>query len=179
VDGDDLRRMLGPLPVAAAPGIAWTPSPVVAQAASSVSQRLLGALEDRIRNGAAASRQRGRGRGAVGRTRNAALWTLLLKGVFGLLLFLMMTAMLQSVVKSVMPASRGLPEPKAKTGPSLPAPAQANPGGALQMDYADAPAPPPVDRVPAYRPPTEAAIRESQRRADEAARIIEATTPEM
>ena len=181
VDGDDLRRMLGPLPVAAVPGIAWTPSPVVAQAASSVGQRMLGALEDRIRKGAAASRQRGRGRGAVGSTRNAALWTLLLKGVFGLLLFLMMTAMLQSVVKSVMPASRGLPvaaQPKAKTGPSLPAPAQANPGGALQMDYADAPAPA-VDRAPAYRPPTEAEIRESQRRADEAARIIEATTPEM
>jgi hypothetical protein len=40
----------------------------------------------------------------------------------------------------------------------------------------------PVDAAPAAappQPPTEAEIRESQRKADEAMRIIEETTPEM
>ena len=33
--------------------------------------------------------------------------------------------------------------------------------------------------MPPYRPPSDAEVRETQRRADEAMRIIEANTPEM
>ena len=44
---------------------------------------------------------------------------------------------------------------------------------------APAPAPPPVEAPPPPPPPTAAEIRESQRKADEAMRTIEDTTPEM
>ena len=194
VDGDDLRGMLGALPEPARPATAAasTHSGSPAQrAASIVGERLLSAVEDRIRHGG--DGRRGRGRGVVGTSVKSALTLLLIKIVFALVLILILSLTLQAVVGSIM---RGVQQPPA--GPAtlqpdaLPVPNADGQGGVLGgVNGRQARQPERIDQFTgttfqdgptgtrAYRQPTAAEIRESQRRADEAARIIEASTPEM
>ena len=75
-------------------------------------------------------------------------------------------------------AVREMPAPTASTAGEPPvAEAHATPVVVPPPAIAPAPAPPPVEAPPP--PPTAAEIRESQRKADEAMRTIEDTTPEM
>lgn len=194
VDGDDLRAMLGPLPEPSPPTTAgaWTHSGSLAQrAASTVGERLLTAVEDRIRHGG--DGHRSRGHGVIGTTAKSALTFLLIKIVFALVLFLILALTLQSVVGSIMrtsrPVSAGQP---VREQDALPAPdVQASTGVLREVGRRQVRQPELIDHYTGttiedrpgggrvYRAPTAAEIRESQRQADEAVRIIEASTPEM
>jgi hypothetical protein len=188
VDGDDLRGMLGALPE---PGAAATSTvvpgrlPPVGGLASSVSERLLSAAEDRIRHG---GRRWGRESVFAGSAVKTGLALILLKFAFAVFVFVLFWATLQSVVRSLQPATAA-----STTHRTLPVPGSTPRGGVLSsMKPAGSGAQPEVidhfsgttiqDRpkgMPAYRPPTQAEIHEAQRRADEAMRVIEANTPEM
>lgn len=49
----------------------------------------------------------------------------------------------------------------------------------VRMEWPSDPPAPGTTAAPAYTPPTAAEVRESQRKADEAMKVIEASTPEM
>lgn len=190
VDGDDLRAMLGPLPDTAhvAAGADESRS-LIAGAASTIGERLLSAAEDRIRHGNNAPR-RGRRRGAFANAIGAGLWIVVLKLLVGLVAILVFARTLESVIGSLPDAGRAATVPAA--GQVLPVPQEVAAGGVLQQ-VSSVPGRQPElidhytrttieDRpagTPNYRQPTAEEIRESRRRADEAARIIEASTPEM
>lgn len=189
VDGDDLRGMLGPLPVAAqpTPGTAWSQSGSLARrAATTVGERLLSAAEDRIRYG---SHRKGR-KGAAAMTARSALILLLVKVVFALVIFLILTLTLQSAIQTIMsPLTSATATPLVHAQDPVPVPAADADGGVLRrgagsgqrelIDHYSGTTIQEPAGVPAYRQPMAAEVRESQRRADEAARIIEASTPEM
>lgn len=193
VDGDDLREMLGPIPDmhAPAPPEAWAGAGSLAQrTVASVGERLLSAAEDRIRyGGTPASRN---GRGVVRSAAQTALIALLLKLVGGMLMFLLLWFVLQHAIGSIVGAGRGPAPPSAGRQTYLPAPDPAARSGALrQVGIEPANRAELIDHytgttiqdrpagMPPYRPPSDAEVRETQRRADEAMRIIEANTPEM
>lgn len=183
VDGDDLRGMLGPLPDA---------SRVCTEAGDArwdtIGEHLLNATADRIRYGARAP-SRGR-RGAFANAMDAGLWVVVLKLLVALVAILVFTKTLESVIGSLPGATRAASVPAA--GQVLPVPQDVAAVGVLQQVGAvpgrqpeliahytgttieDRPAGMPNDRQP-----TAEEIRESRRRADEAARIIEVSTPEM
>ena len=191
VDGDDLRAMLGPLPEPAsrtpvAPGARnWAVG-----AASTVGERLLSAAEDRIRHGGG-HRDGPRRRGGVADAMGAGLWIVVLKLLFALVVFVLLMGGIKSALAPLTaPARASAVQPQAAN--DLPVPQDVAAGGALQSVGAGparhwqqagedgrADTGTLVDGTPAYRRSTPEEIRESQRRADEAARIIEASTPEM
>ena len=190
VDGDDLRAMLGQLPdaqpVSAGAGESRS---LIAGAASTIGERLLSAAEDRFRHGSTAQR-RGRRRGMFANAMGAGLWIVVLKLLVGLVAILVFTRTLESVIGSLPGANRAVSVPA--TGQVLPVPQDVAAGGVLQQVGAVLGRQPELidhytgatieDRpagMPSFRQPTAEEIRESRRRADEAARIIEANTPEM
>lgn len=193
VDGDDLRGMLGPLPDAARPttSAAWAqPGSPVRRTASTIGERLLSAAEDRIRYGNGGSRKRRRG--LVGMTAKSALILLLIKIVFALGIFLILSLVLQSAIQSILPRKSAAASPLVRGQDPYPAPAADAYGGVLRRGNGVSPGEVEVidhytgstiqDRpagMPAHRSATAAEIREAQRRADEAARIIQASTSEM
>lgn len=152
VDGDDLRAMLGPLP------------------------------ESR------------RGHEQVGSVSNAVgtgLWLVVLKLLFGLVIVLILTGALRSVIGS-LPRASSTRATQPGSQNALPVPKDVPSGGVMQDIGAGPSRQAEVidhytgttieDRpsgMPEYRPPSAQEIRDSQRRADEAARVIEANTPEM
>ncbi len=190
VDGADLRGMLGPLPDPAPvfSGVSGSRA-VIKGAAGHVGERLLSAAEDRLRHGSyVPSRRR---RGAFANAMAAGLWIVVLKLVVGLVVILVFTKTIESVIGSVPGANRsGGVQPLRQS--ALPVPQDGALGGVLQHARAL-----PAQRAALidhntgttiedrrsgtrnYRQPTAKEIRESRRRADEAARIIEAGTPEM
>jgi|SRR6478672_5692452 len=188
VDGNDLRATLGPFPDA--PHLftgAGGSRSVVAGAASTIGERLLSAAEDRIRHGRHAPNRR---RGAFANAMGAGLWIVVLKLLLGLVVLLVFTRTLDSVIGSLPGATRAASVPA--SGQGLPIPQDVAAGGVLQQVGAVPGRQPELidhytgttieDRpagMPNYRQPTAEEIRESRRRADEAARIIEASTPEM
>ena len=102
----------------------------------------------------------------------SGLWPLVLKLGAAVLLFWFMTHAFRQALKPlttprspVVHAPARLPEP-AGPPPNL----MAQPAPATPVTYAE---------QPAYQPQTPEEIRESQRKADEAIKVIEATTPEM
>lgn len=152
VDGDDLRAMLGPLP----------------------------------------ENRRGHERGgSIATAVNTGLWLLVLKLLFGLVIVLILTGGLRSVIASLSRAS-STPAEQTAGQKALPVPNYAPLGGVMQ-DIGAVPSRQAEvidhytgttieDRpggMPAYRPLSTQEVRGSQRRADEAARVIEASTPEM
>ena len=188
VDGDDLRAMLGPLPdTPRVPAGAGESRSVVVGAASTIGERLLSAAEDRIRHGSHAP---GRRRGAFANAMGAGLWIVVLKLLLGLVVLLVFTKTLDSLIGSLPGGNRAASVPAA--GQVLPVPQDVAAGGVLQQVGAVRGRQPELidhytgttieDRpagMPSYRQPTAEEIRESRRRADEAARIIEASTPKM
>ena len=189
VDGDDLRAMLGPLPdTPRASSGAGESRSVIAGAASTIGERLLSAAEDRLRHGSHAPGRRRRG--ALANAMGAGLWIVVLKLLVGLVAILVFTRTLESVIGSLPGANRAASAPAA--GQVLPVPQDVAVGGVLQQVGAVPGRQPELidhytgttieDRpagMPKHRQPTAEEIRESRRRADEAARIIEASTPEM
>ena len=188
VDGDDLRTMLGTLPDAprVSTGAGGSQS-LITGAASTIGERMLSAAEDRIRHGSHAPDRR---RGAFANAMGAGLWIVVLKLLVGLVAILVFTRTLESVIGSLPGANRAASVPAA--GQVLPVPQDVAAGGVLQQVGAVPGRQPELidhytgttieDRpvgMPNYRQPTAEEIRESRRRADEAARIIEANTPEM
>ena len=197
VDGTKLREMLGPVLERMQEGMQESPAPVPAQAGQPIwrerdraarptdrdpheavnafvrmaGERLLDAAEDRIRHG----------RRAPARSRSAlrtGLTLLMLKLCIAAAMFGVLWLLLQSALHSMQAAVAPRPKPPvaAQAASDLPAPTGA-PG--LLTTAVEAPRPVYVAPPQPMREPTAAEIRESQRRADEAMRIIEATTPEM
>ncbi len=187
VDGDDLRGMLGPLPDADAgrvvmPAAGGMPASLAHRAAATVGERLLSALEDRIRHGGGAGRGKRRlGGGLANAALNWLLWKLIFAAVvllvLGLALRLALAPLLQPARPAVaVPSAIGpaLPAPLAQRGQaalSTSASAQPGYGGVVDDDERRA--------INKQRAPTAAEIRESQRKADEAMQVLAPTTPEM
>jgi restriction system protein len=190
VDGDDLRAMLGPLPEMA-PVVAPPSEPRawMMGAAGTVGERLLSAAEHRIRYGGA--RPEGRRRATVAQALGTGLWIVVLKLLLGLVVFVLLMGGIKSALAPLLaPTQTSAVQPQAAN--DLPVPQDVAPDGALPSVGTE-----PAQQwqltehggraqtgallhgSPDYRRPTAEEIRESQRRADEAARIIEANTPEM
>jgi restriction system protein len=173
VDGDDLRQMLGPLPEPQEVPIsrfAELMSSDLGQnakgAAKYAGERLLNTAEDRIRGG---------GRGSV--VSRAVGVTLIFKVVVGLLVPILIALAFMGWVKNVFrsdylmpnaPAASALAQSQRPVAQQQPARAQT-----LVIEQ--------VETAPAYTPhePTPEEIREQQRKAEEAIKILEATTPEL
>ncbi len=170
VDGDDLRGMLGPLPEFSVPQLGGNRQyPSTARGvASTVGERLLVAAEDRIRYGGRVPGSRGRGWG--GNTLQAGVALLILKFVVAAVMFLFVWWALQSAIGSIIQAT--VVKPVAQQGQQLEATKLQRPANDVAVRNSSV-------RMPDFNVPTKAEIRESQRQADEAARIIEASTPEM
>lgn len=176
VDGDDLRRMLGPVVEEAAGSAGMSGSrdngwygmsaPATLRIAASVGERLLAATEDRIRYGHG-SRKRGGAGAVIAYGLGMKLALAVISSIVLLLVFMFAISLMNSAIVSLQPVSkREVVAPIAR--PIEPARAAVQP---LDSDRHFVPAP--------RRQPTEAEIRESQRKADEAMRVIEATTPEV
>ena len=184
VNGDELRVMLGPvLDAQEPPPTRLAEDFVKTMSASPTTQRLASAAKERL----VSEVERGiRGRGTVRHARKAAtttLWAGIAKVV--LVLFALwffsrsLTAVLQAITQPRTTTATSVSAAPATTRAALPAPTQSaanlmeNTVAAEENVMVDAAA----DAT--YREPTPAEIRESQRRAREAMKIIEATTPEM
>ena len=169
IDGDALREVLGPIAETNHTNLQHPYADMTRMLASTVGERVLAAAEDRIRGGASRT---------VSRAANATLLFMFSKIAMAAVAFALLWFGLQLALNTLQsiatPATRTLPA----TG--LPAPQPPPQGYVAQAagvnDDRYAPAPGTLN-VP--RRPTEAEIRESQRRADEAIKVIEATTPEM
>ena len=186
VDGDDLRGMLGPLPGADAdrvvPGAGGMPASLAHRAAATVGERLLSALEDRIRHGSGAGRGKRRlGSGLASAGLTWLLWKFIFAAVIALVLGLTLRSALDPLLQpakpvAAVPGARGpaLPAPSVQRGQAaLPMSASAQPGDGDGVDDDERRA------IHQRRPPTAAEILESQRKADEAMRVLAPTTPAM
>lgn len=187
VDGDDLRGMLGPLPDSVAggwvaPGGAGMPAALAHRAATTVGERLLSALEDRIRH----SGGRGRGRRNWGsRLASAGLGWLLWKFIAAAVIALVLGVVLRAVLAPLQPPPRPVVVPQAGGQELLPVPSVQRGRAALPLSASVQPGYGGVVDDDARRPSgvqreqSAAEIRESQRKADEAMRVLAPTTPEM
>lgn len=176
VDGDDLREMLGTLPEPHdAPMSRFTEMMSsnlgrhASTAAKYAGERLLDAAEDRIRG---SSRARA-GSGAIGITAKV----LLLKAVLALVVPILIVLIFMSFVNHLL---RSVTHPAAPPAESAMAPTQAPAAQtpALQVSTTRGHETVPLPHA-AWHEPTAAEIREQQRKAAEAMKIIEATTPEL
>jgi restriction system protein len=176
VDGDDLRDMLGTLPEPQdAPISRFTEmmSSNLGRHASSAAKyaggRLLGAAEDRIRG---STRTRARS-GVIGMTAKM----LLLKAVVTLVVPILILMLFMSFVNHLF---RTLTHPVAPAAMSAPVPTQApaTPAPSVQVPITGVQELATAPRAE-WHEPTAAEVREQQRKAAEAMKIIEATTPEL
>lgn len=162
IDGDELRAMLGPLPEPMATGD--QPMSRVRQAVGEyvpvVGARLLRATEDRIRGG--------RGMKRVQQSLAAVL--LLKLGSFALFVWFVV-----SMANHFTHQLTRLTRPHVVVQPATSPPVLTPPmSGRVPVTAAPAPAP-----HPAYHEPTAAEVREMQKKADEAMKVIKDSTPEM
>jgi HJR/Mrr/RecB family endonuclease len=174
VDGEDLRNMLGswtrlqPVPPATYdPDARWKRGAI--DLSREVGERLLIAAEDGLRSGIPVRRARS--------AASKAVTAILVKFAMAIVLFVVLA------VGGTYAITRIFSDMAARTVPPIPTQAAA-PTPAENMAAADAGlrrathGSAPIDPSPTPQP-TAAEIREQQRRADEAARIIAPTTPEM
>ncbi len=179
VDGDDLRMMLGSLPERGS-GEAWANAGTHAATDvvdSNKADRIAAAADERLRRRGPVAR---REHGTFGSAMDAGLGLVLLKLLVGLFIVLILTSGLKSVLR---PFQKALGGDAAKAQPRnvLPVPQQ-TPGTAVLQSMRPASGTTEVDHqpdMPEYHTPSEAEIRDSKRKADEAIRILEANTPEM
>ncbi|HEY4559382.1 MAG TPA: restriction endonuclease [Lysobacter sp.] len=174
VDGEDLRTMLGEWTRAEVhlsrrpafdPDARWKRGAM--DLSRHVGERLLSAAEDGLRQGAYARR----GRNAA----TVALTTILFKFAMTIVLAILVVVAFLYVVNGLTSRMSQRLSPAASTAPSAitpsPSDERAPPAGTRQA---------PMQIEPeTVRAPTAAELREQKRRADEAIRIIEASTPEM
>ncbi|HVI59846.1 MAG TPA: restriction endonuclease [Luteimonas sp.] len=161
IDGDELRRMIGPIAEPEArrqPMAAMRPS--VESFAAVVGERLLSAAEDRIR----------------GRRRERSPHELMLRLVLVMVVLFALWLFVQGMLKAV---SAALIHPVASNQTT--APVSARPVLAPNPSRPSAVSQPAQTYVsgPLMRERTEAERREAKRQADEAAKVLEASTPEM
>ena len=177
VDGDDLRDMLGSLPGMAmdrslASGARGMPGSLAHRAAATAGERLLSALEDRIRYGSGSNRGRRRWGGGMA---SAGLAWLLWKLIFAAAMVLVFGLVLRSVLTPALQPPKTVAVPQAGAqGVLSAASSQRNQAGIGDVDNRDERRAADVPRAP-----TAAEIRESQRKADEAMRVLAPNTPEM
>ncbi|MCC8363614.1 restriction endonuclease [Lysobacter sp. A6] len=173
VDGDGLRDMLGPLPEPSKTS-RYTELMMselgqgARNAARHAGERLLGAAEDRIRG------EVGR-RSSIAKSTGIALKIAAVKALLAILVTIAAGLVFLSVVRQVLRPDNFVQQPPpAKHAPAKP---QVTPSAVNQPAPQQVVASPPPQRV--YREPTDEEIRESQRKAEEAMKILEATTPEL
>lgn len=175
IDGDTLRAMLGELPRAGRFEAAGRPSGASSvgrafsaqarQIAGHAGERLLAAAEDRIRHGASR-------KGVLVRSAFHLVWLKL--GLF-MLFVVLMYFVLQALYSSL---ATGLLIRPQRVTQALPVVTQPSRSQSARRSTDQVPA---VDQAPALTSPaaSDADAREAQRRADEAIKVLEATTPEM
>jgi hypothetical protein len=174
VDGEDLRTMLGGWtraqvapPAAHDPDARWRRGAI--DLSRHVGERLLIAAEDGLRGGAHVRHARS--------AASKALTAILIKFSMAIVLFIVLavggTYAINKIV-SGMAARTARPTPTHVAPPTPAAPLPAPDAAWRRASQGPAP----IDPSPTPQP-TAAEIREQQRRADEAARIIAPTTPEM
>ncbi len=195
IDGDGLREMIGPLPEpdASASGASTTRS-----IAAHVGDRLLGAAEDRIRGNGRGHRRSG----TLAKTTGSLLLVkVLLPIAFAGVIAVVMFSAIKGVINGLQPAAAApavqtprLPAPTAAATQgvtAMPSPIAGTPHAAGQIGRSD---PNPCHEVIDWesgtyidhcaktqpsRPPSAAEQRDLKRRADEAMKVLEASTPEM
>jgi restriction system protein len=170
IDGEKLRAMIGPLPEPTTPAIDWAQineryEGPARDLARQAGERLFAAAEDRIRYG-------GRRQSSVA---NSFLWAVVLKFVFAAFLFLWLTFMLRGALASL---THPVQKPQSQLQ-ELPQPL--SPGRGYVADAAGSSVASPAASAasPSYHQPTKAEIREQQRKAAEAMKIIKDSTPEL
>lgn len=173
IDGDELRAMLGA--VAEPMDRRTAASSHVSDYASSlrgvteaVGERLISAAEDRIRHGSG-RRERG--------ARNVVFWAVPLKLAFAVLMLWFFSRMIGSALEPLLHPRPLAPAPTAQTLPTPLPPPQgyvAHAAGASPDLPYEA-----VQPAPTFHQPTNAEIRQAQREADEAMKVIKDSTPEM
>ena len=168
VDGDDLRDMLGPLPEPEAPSrwVAVSESDLGRHATSlsrHVGERLLDAAEDRIRKG---PRGRSMGVTAIGTVIRAAL----IKGVLSLIFLIAIVLLFNYFVRATVKNLQNDLTPTSRQSGHAITPVQESIPPVTRPERA---------RIRIIQQPTPEEIRESQRKADEAMKVLEATTPEV
>jgi hypothetical protein len=181
VDGNQLRAMLGPLH---APAPRTDPVLDPGRLISRVGERLLSATEDRIRHG-----QRLRNKG---RATKFGIGLLLVKFLLPILVMLSAIGWFNAYVRQVASdlqaktTAQALRAQVARAPRTQAALRATNPAASGAGDpcreVIDAGTGSSIDhcaRTVAARRPTEAEIRESQRRADEAMKVLPPTTPEI
>jgi hypothetical protein len=186
VDGDDLRAMLGTLPQSPSPGAGKAEA-----LAAYVGERLLDAATDRIRG-------RGRhGGGSTGPVRSVVTG-MVVKAVLAIGLMVFALLVYQRVIRSAL---EGLKPPGAALQATQPVQPRSmdTPRHAPRPMVSTSAHDPRVATDPCHevidwrsgtyidhcaerkppKPPTEAEIREQQRKAEDAMKVLEATTPEV
>ena len=177
VDGDDLREMLGTLPEPQNASMSRFTEVMssnlgrhASTAAKYAGERLLDAAEDRIRG---STRARARS-GVVGITAKMlllkAVVTIVVPILILLLVLVFVNRLFRSLIHPIAPTTVSAP-----MSPQTQATAQALP---VQVPVTRVREPAPAPRIE-WHEPTPAEIREQQRKAAEAMKIIEATTPEL
>lgn len=170
VDGDELREMLGPLPEPEKPRESAARDYALS-VGRYAGERLLSAAEDRIR-----------GRASIRRSKQGAAKTLL--SILLIKLGLMFASLIFGVLvvwmllTYVMGVFQKLAHPvTASSPPSVSQPVDARVARPAPIEIAPPPAA--IEAPPVHHEPTPEEIREQQRKAEEAMKIIEATTPEI
>lgn len=178
VDGDGLREMLGPLPEPEAHACRgmddrqdarpWGLDGLAREAITSAGGRLLKAAEDRIRHGGGVRRH---GIGVV----DTMIWAKVVGLAISFALMLLAVYIAIVLIKSGgTQVTRSAPGSAVAGQPVQPHEHRRTTHRGQTATRAAAPV-----SVPRYRMPTQEEIRESQRKADEAIRVLEETTPEM
>jgi len=169
VDGELLRSMIGPLPDVAdtkgPPPARSAAARVATTTAAHVGERLLLAAEDRIRGGR-------RSRPVARSIASELIAKMVLLGLSALLVIGAFWMALNGISQALQPKPSPVQAAAQPSSWPVPVPQASGTGSVTQMPVAE-----PAFQAPP--PPTREEVRESQRRADEAIRVLEATTPEM
>jgi len=177
IDGDELRAMLGPLPEpeASAPSSMIEASNdgrgVVGSVGRDASERLLEAAEFGLRGGFQRSSR------APRMTASAVLSLAVLKFVLAALGVLVIWLVMQGIFSRLQNSLQATAQ-RASPAP-LSVPAAQVPVHVARRERIEAPNSPAAIENTTRREPTAAEMREARRKADEAIKVLEATTPEM
>ena len=175
VDGDDLRAMLGTM--VEPEGRSRVGDFVRVISTSPDTRRLGRALNDRVVSEVESFIRGGRRSGYARSALMAGFWLMALKILGALLLFWFLTHTLRNVLQGV--ATRQPPVAAAAPSPTNMLPSSPGSGAVVATAPINARVQPPQTAQAIQHSPTPEEIRESQRKAEEAMKIIEATTPEM
>lgn len=179
VDGDELRMMLGPIREPTTPfdavrmGAAADGNTAMAQ---RLGERLLSAAEDRIRYGSAGPRGRGGARGVVAVFAYKLLATALFLGFLLLMYHVLVDRITHTLTPKPPTAASAVP---VQTVAAVPASTQ--PQSDPCREVIDAASGSYIDHCASGEPPrtTARSEKEQRRRAEEAMKVIQESTPEL